>query len=238
MMAGVLIPLVWSTAVEFGGLGMSPASIGVWMASYGLLNGIFQFVGFPLIVERFGPRPIFIVSICSFFPMYLMLLFENLAIRYIAGGAAVTVVFIIMQLSAIAISDMGFSKSLATCILTAHAESYANSRRRSIYVCFYFRPQQAVSRRHKWPCADCGLDSKNRGTGRCRIAICLLPKQQHLGRKLYLRRTRRPGVRWAVHRRTAPKKHVETRRKVESSKDGRCIIIHDTLMDFVRSRLS
>lgn len=128
MMAGVLIPLVWSTAVEYGGLGMSPASIGVWMASYGLLNGIFQFVGFPLIVERFGPRPIFIVSICSFLPMYLMLLFENLAIRYIAGGAAVTVVLIILQLSSIAISDMGFSKSLATmCIPTAHAESYANS---------------------------------------------------------------------------------------------------------------
>jgi hypothetical protein len=126
MMAGVLIPLVWSTAVEFGGLGMSPASIGVWMASYGLLNGVFQFVGFPIIVERFGPRRIFIVSICSFFPMYLMLLFENLALRYVAGGAAVTVVLIIVQLSSIAMSDMGFSKLLATCIPTAHAESYVN----------------------------------------------------------------------------------------------------------------
>jgi hypothetical protein len=35
VIAGALIPLVWSTSVEFGGLGMSPASIGLWMAGYG-----------------------------------------------------------------------------------------------------------------------------------------------------------------------------------------------------------
>ena len=114
MMAGVLIPLVWSTPVEFGGLGMTPASIGVWMASYGFLNGVFQFVGFPHIVGRFGPRPVFLVSISSFFPMYLMLYFENMALRYVAGGATITVLLIILQLSSIAISDMGFSESFST----------------------------------------------------------------------------------------------------------------------------
>ena len=91
--------------------------------------------------------------------------------------------------------------------------------RRSIYVCIFLRAQQAVSWRHKWSCANGGLHSKNRGTSRGRIAVCLLPKQQHIGRKLHLRRIGRPGVRWAVHRRTAPKKYVETRRKVDSSKE-------------------
>jgi MFS family permease len=110
MIAGVLIPLVWSTPVEFGGLSMSPASIGLWMAGYGLLNGIFQFVAFPHIVERFGPRCVFIVSISSFAPMYLMLFFENLTMRHIYGGASLTVLLIILQLSSIAIADMGFSK--------------------------------------------------------------------------------------------------------------------------------
>ncbi|KAI0275665.1 major facilitator superfamily domain-containing protein [Russula aff. rugulosa BPL654] len=109
MIAGVLIPLVWSTPVEFGGLSMSPASIGLWMAGYGLLNGIFQFVAFPHIVERFGPRCVFIVSISSFAPMYLMLFFENLTMRHIYGGASLTVLLIILQLSSIAIADMGFS---------------------------------------------------------------------------------------------------------------------------------
>jgi MFS family permease len=109
MIAGVLIPLVWSTPVEFGGLSMTPASIGLWMAGYGFLNGVFQFVGFPVIVERFGPRRVFIVSIAAFAPMYLMLLFENLTLRYVCGGASLTVFLIVCQLSSIAIADMGFS---------------------------------------------------------------------------------------------------------------------------------
>ncbi|KAF8490099.1 MFS general substrate transporter [Russula emetica] len=109
MIAGVLIPLVWSTQVEFGGLSMSPASIGLWMAGYGCLNGVFQFVAFPRIVERFGPRRVFIVSISAFAPMYLMLFFENLTLRRVYGGASLTVFFIILQLSSIAIADMGFS---------------------------------------------------------------------------------------------------------------------------------
>jgi len=109
MIAGVLIPLVWSTPVEFGGLSMSPASIGLWMAGYGCLNGVFQFVAFPRIVERFGPRRVFIVSISAFAPMYLMLFFENLTLRRVYGGASLTVFFIILQLSSIAIADMGFS---------------------------------------------------------------------------------------------------------------------------------
>ena len=112
MTAGVLIPLVWSTPVEFGGLSMTPASIGLWMAGYGFLNGVFQFVAFPHIVERFGPRRVFIVSIAAFAPMYLMLLFENLTLRYVCGGASLTVMFICLQLSSIAISDMGFSEFL------------------------------------------------------------------------------------------------------------------------------
>ncbi|KAH8979733.1 MFS general substrate transporter [Lactarius akahatsu] len=82
MTAGVLIPLIWSTSVEFGGLGMSPASIGLWMAGYGVMNGIFQFIAFP----------------------------RNLALRHSSHGtSAVAGLLIILQLSAIALSDMGFS---------------------------------------------------------------------------------------------------------------------------------
>jgi hypothetical protein len=53
--AGTLTPLVWSTSVEFGGLNMSPASIGLWISGYGFMYGIFQFVALPRFVERFGP---------------------------------------------------------------------------------------------------------------------------------------------------------------------------------------
>ncbi|KAH9030871.1 MFS general substrate transporter [Lactarius deliciosus] len=109
IIAMTLIPLIWSTSVEFGGLGMSPASIGLWMAGYGFTNGIFQFVAFPHIVGRLGPRRIFIASTLCFIPVYIMFPFENLALHYSFRGAnMVTGLLMILQLSAISLSDMGF----------------------------------------------------------------------------------------------------------------------------------
>ncbi|KAH9026663.1 major facilitator superfamily domain-containing protein, partial [Lactarius hengduanensis] len=63
IIAIALIPLVWSTSVEFGGLGMSPASIGLWTSGYGIMNGVFQFIAFPRVVGRFGPWNVFITCI-------------------------------------------------------------------------------------------------------------------------------------------------------------------------------
>ncbi|KAH9026662.1 MFS general substrate transporter [Lactarius hengduanensis] len=110
IIAVTLIPLVWSTSVEFGGLGMSPASIGLWMTGYGFTNGIFQFVAFPHIVERLGPRRVFIAGTLCFIPVYIMFPFENLALHdSFRGGNMVTGLLMILQLSAIGFSDMGFS---------------------------------------------------------------------------------------------------------------------------------
>jgi hypothetical protein len=104
-----LIPLVWSTSVEFGGLGMSPASIGLWMAcGYGLMSCVFQLVAFPRIVRRFGPRRLFIASILGFFSVYIMFPFENMALRHSSPLAAG--LLIMLQLSAISFSDVGFGK--------------------------------------------------------------------------------------------------------------------------------
>ncbi|KAH9169685.1 major facilitator superfamily domain-containing protein [Lactarius sanguifluus] len=91
IIAITLIPLIWSTSVEFGGL------------------GIFQFVAFPHIVERLGPRRIFIASTLCFIPVYIMFPFENLTLRHSFRGAnMVTGLLTIPQLSAISLSDMGF----------------------------------------------------------------------------------------------------------------------------------
>jgi len=105
MAAGALIPLVWSTSVELGGLSMSPASIGSWIAGHGSVNCIFQFVAFPRIIERFGPRRVFITSILCFFPAYILFPFENLASLHSTHG---TNLLIMLQLSAISFSDTGF----------------------------------------------------------------------------------------------------------------------------------
>ncbi|KAH8985277.1 hypothetical protein EDB92DRAFT_1883308 [Lactarius akahatsu] len=91
------MPLVWSTSVEFGGLSMSPTSVGLWISGYGFINGIFQFVALPRMVGRFGPRRIFIACIILYFPSYIL---RDLNL--------VAALLIVLQLLATSFSDMGF----------------------------------------------------------------------------------------------------------------------------------
>ncbi|KAF8268162.1 MFS general substrate transporter [Lactarius quietus] len=107
--AGTLISLIWSTAVEFGGLSMSPASIGLWTAGYGLMNCTFQFVAFPGFVRRYGPRRVFIASILCSFPICMMFPLENLALRDSSSGLnLVAGLLMVLQLSAASFATMGF----------------------------------------------------------------------------------------------------------------------------------
>ncbi|KAI9443939.1 MFS general substrate transporter [Lactarius indigo] len=108
--AGALVPLVWSTSVEFGGLSMSPASIGLWMAGYGIINCFVQLGAFPHLVERFGPRGIFIACVILFSLVYTLLPLENLALRHPSGGLNLAAGLLIMlQITAMSFTDMGFS---------------------------------------------------------------------------------------------------------------------------------
>jgi hypothetical protein len=108
-----LIPLIWSTSVEFGGLNFSPASIGLCISMYGFMSGIFQFIFFPCLVGRFGPRWVLVASIAAYAVVYTMFPFENLALRYAVGdGSSMTLwLLIFLQLWSLAVSEMGYSES-------------------------------------------------------------------------------------------------------------------------------
>jgi hypothetical protein len=95
IIGGALIPLVWSTSVEFGGLNMGPASIGLWMGGYWFVNGFFQCFAFPHFTRRFSPRRVFIASILCYVPIYMMLPFENLALLHSKRGLDPTVALLI-----------------------------------------------------------------------------------------------------------------------------------------------
>ncbi len=104
------IPLVWSTPVEYGGLDLSPASIGLWLTLYGVMDGIFQFVFFSRFVSHFGVRRVFVFSIVSCAVIYTIFPFENLAVRAGGGSNLVASLLIILQLSSLCIFDMGYGK--------------------------------------------------------------------------------------------------------------------------------
>ena len=109
--ASALLPLVWSTTIELGGLGLTPASIGLWMSAYGSVSALFQFAFFPRVVALFGPGRIVFTSAGAFGLIYALFPLENMLAR---GTATVTAVWplIVLQLISMSVSDMGFSKSL------------------------------------------------------------------------------------------------------------------------------
>ncbi|KAH9005454.1 MFS general substrate transporter [Lactarius hatsudake] len=107
-MASAYIPLVWSTPVEYGGLNFSPASIGLWLSLYGVMDGIFQFIFFSHFVSRFGLRRVFVFSLVSCAVVYVLFPLENLAVVVGGGPNPVVWLLIFLQLLSFCIFDMGF----------------------------------------------------------------------------------------------------------------------------------
>lgn len=57
-----LLPLMYSTPLEYGGLGMDPFRIGVILGSFGFFNSFFQAIFFARCVRRFGVRKLYTFS--------------------------------------------------------------------------------------------------------------------------------------------------------------------------------
>ena len=66
MSVQVLVPLLWSTSLEHGGLGFSSYTIGLTLGIYGIVNVLFQITFLGKIVRRFSPRTVYIVSFWVF----------------------------------------------------------------------------------------------------------------------------------------------------------------------------
>jgi MFS family permease len=111
MVSWALMPLIWSTSIEFGGLDMNPASIGVWLSVFGCMNGLFQVAIFPWAVARFGPRWLFVTGIGMFAIVYTMFPLENLVLRHAVDGPAW--LLILLQLTGLSISEMCYSELIA-----------------------------------------------------------------------------------------------------------------------------
>jgi hypothetical protein len=168
MSAMALVPLVWATPIELGGLNLSPASIGLWLSGYGCLNAVLQFVLFPRVVGRLGPGRVVLTSIAAYVIIYTMFPFENLAARYAAaahGGGTTVWLLVVLQLASICITDMGFSEFLEKhkiflASLTAHSFFYPLIRNKKnrfgVYVPSCCGAKQAFARCHERTSADGG----------------------------------------------------------------------------------
>ena len=67
-----LLPLFFHMSIAEGGLGLNPVSIGYIMAFYGAGTGTFQVLFFSRLVRRFGTRLVFIMTLATFVPAFLI----------------------------------------------------------------------------------------------------------------------------------------------------------------------
>jgi MFS family permease len=76
-----LLPLFFHMPIAMGGLGLNPVSIGYIMAFYGAGTGTFQVLFFSRLVKRFGTRRVFIMTMATFVPAFLIFPLISLAAK-------------------------------------------------------------------------------------------------------------------------------------------------------------
>ncbi|KAJ7671506.1 major facilitator superfamily domain-containing protein [Mycena polygramma] len=69
---GALLPLFLAMPIEIGGLGLPPKTIGVILATYGAVTGLFQVSFFSLLVRRFGERRVFLSGLSTCVPIFAL----------------------------------------------------------------------------------------------------------------------------------------------------------------------
>ncbi|RXW25532.1 hypothetical protein EST38_g337 [Candolleomyces aberdarensis] len=102
MAMSALIPLVYSTPVEYGGLGMDPLKIGTIMGSFGILNGVVSGLFLGSLIRRYGALNIYRTGIFSLFVVVGCFPAGNALARRAGGIDAFVILVVVIQFLALA----------------------------------------------------------------------------------------------------------------------------------------
>ncbi|KAJ4487758.1 major facilitator superfamily domain-containing protein [Lentinula aciculospora] len=106
----VLIPLIYSSSISIGGLGLSPYQVGMILGIFALLNGFWNLLVLTRILKRFGPRKMYTLSYSSFLVTF-PLLWVLRDVAHLAGGVNTLVWgLIICQLLAVTFVNTAFTE--------------------------------------------------------------------------------------------------------------------------------
>jgi hypothetical protein len=108
-----LLPLFYSTPIEYGGLGLPPLMIGLCLGCYQLLNGLFQAFFFTTFIRIWGPKRVFMSSMTAFIPIFAMFPVIQLFARQ-WGLSAFIWVLVGVQLFLGIIMRMSYSESFSS----------------------------------------------------------------------------------------------------------------------------
>jgi hypothetical protein len=106
-----IIPLFYSTAIELGGLGMSPPQIGLCLGFLGVTSGVWNAFFFARVVRIWGPKRLFMVGMAGFIPVFTMFPIAQLWARR-WGLCPFVWVLVACQLLFVVVVDMALGKNL------------------------------------------------------------------------------------------------------------------------------
>lgn len=98
-------PLFFSTPISSGGLGLAPPSIGKILASFGILNGIFQATCFARAHATWSTKRIFISGLCCAVPMFALFPVLNALARVHGVGLVVYSVVVLQVVFSLGLSS-------------------------------------------------------------------------------------------------------------------------------------
>ena len=111
----VLLPLFYSSPIEIGGLGFQPASIGTFLAIFGIVDGIVQVSLGAKLIEWFGTKRVFCWTVLCFYP--LILLFPIMTAVVTAQGKVGPVIWILLVCQLIFMTFMDIAFRMFACTL-------------------------------------------------------------------------------------------------------------------------
>ena len=100
----IFLPLVYTTPIRLGGLGLDPTRMGETMAVYGIMKGILQLTVFNHILGFLGLRRTFITLLSCFVPVFLHFPIVGTYAQYAGRDIVVWVLVLIQLLCAVSIN--------------------------------------------------------------------------------------------------------------------------------------
>jgi hypothetical protein len=104
-----LLPLFYSTPIEYGGLGLSPPVIGLCLAGFGMTNGLFQAFFFTKFVHLWGAKQIFLIGMMNYLPIFTIFPIIHVFARQ-WGLSPIIWVLVVFQLFVAIIVEMGYGE--------------------------------------------------------------------------------------------------------------------------------
>ena len=104
-----LQPLFLATPIRLGGLGMSPAAIGLCLGVFGLLDGTVQVLFFAKVIRRIGLKKVLLTTLFCFIPLFALFPVINYFAR--EGGLSPAVwALLVFHIMINCITEMSFGR--------------------------------------------------------------------------------------------------------------------------------